>query len=510
MLSHMYPAIGPDGTIYASSTDGSLYALNPDGSEKWIFEVGFGAGFSPPAIGYDGTIYLGSARDSVYAINPDDSQKWIFYTGDDVSSSPAIGADGTIYAGSDDDNFYAINPDGSQKWAFTAGGDFDSTPAVGKDGTIYVGSNDDNHYAINPDGTQKWAFKTGGDVNSSPAIAEDGTIYFGSDDGRLYALKGSSGGLADTPWPKYYCNNSNSALYEYSGDIPEFIDPLQVFITTENATGPLPLEIALSCSLTGGTPPYEYAWSFGDGSTSSEEKPSHAYISEGEFQTKVTVTDANGQTASAEAVVTVSGSLGVQNHAPNTPNSPSPTTSSSGAVPTTLNWSGGDEDGDAVTYTVIFGTDPANLETVAVLNDVTSWDITGQSLRNGFTNYWRVIAADANESVESDVWNFTAAIEEPRDGCASFDQSTSLLHVPCVNIMEQQSRLELKLINLNPVTLEFVDMGPAASGLNCTTFDFLSSTVHIPCLDVGISYRFDLVVSNNDPVRFELINMAEN
>lgn len=36
-----------------------------------------------------------------------------------------------------------------------------------------------------------------------PAIGSDGTIYVGSEDNNLYAIEGSSGGLADSPWPMF-------------------------------------------------------------------------------------------------------------------------------------------------------------------------------------------------------------------------------------------------------------------------------------------------------------------
>jgi outer membrane protein assembly factor BamB len=249
------PAIGSDGTIYVGSHDNNLYAINPDGSQKWVFSTGYDV-LSSPAVGSDGTIYVGSDDNNLYAINPDGSQKWAFSTGDNVHSSPAIGSDGTIYVGSYDGKLYAINPYGTQKWAFSIGSGVYSCPAIGSDGTIYVGSWDENLYAINPDGTQKWAFSTTSDVYSSPAIGSDGTIYIyvafwdknlyainpdgsqkwassigngvyscpaigsdgtiyvGSDDGNLYAIYGSSGGLADTPWPMFHHDLKHSGREE--------------------------------------------------------------------------------------------------------------------------------------------------------------------------------------------------------------------------------------------------------------------------------------------------------
>ncbi|MBN1280386.1 MAG: PKD domain-containing protein, partial [Candidatus Thermoplasmatota archaeon] len=42
---------------------------------------------------------------------------------------------------------------------------------------------------------------------------------------------------------------------------------------------------------TGGTEPYTYAWTFGDGETSAEQNPTHAYDTAGEYNVSLTVTD---------------------------------------------------------------------------------------------------------------------------------------------------------------------------------------------------------------------------
>jgi len=197
-------AIGSDNTIYIPSCDSNLYAINPDGTEKWTFSTG-GLYGSSPAIGSDGTIYIGSGDSNLYAINPDGTEKWAFPTVNIANSSPAIGSDGTIYAGSTG-IVYAINPDGTEKWAFPTGDHVPAPPSIGSDGTIYVGCNDRIIYAINPDGTEKWTFEIGENTFSGPAIGSNGTIYVGSNDGNLYAIYGSSGGLANTPWPMFLHN----------------------------------------------------------------------------------------------------------------------------------------------------------------------------------------------------------------------------------------------------------------------------------------------------------------
>ena len=67
------PAVGPDGTVYASDSYGHLYAVDSTGGLKWIFN-GSGANVS---VGPDGTIYVGSTLDIV-ALNPNGTVKWRF------------------------------------------------------------------------------------------------------------------------------------------------------------------------------------------------------------------------------------------------------------------------------------------------------------------------------------------------------------------------------------------------------------------------------------------------
>jgi len=210
------PAIASDGTIYVGSNDNKLYAINPDGSRKWAFETGGGV-LSSPSIASGGTIYVGSDDNKLYAVNPDGTLKWAFQTGADVCSSPAIASDGTIYVGSWDNKLYAINPDSTHKWAFETGNIVFSSPSIASDGTIYVGSYDNKLYAVNPDGTLKWYFEIGNDVGSSPSIASDGTIYVGSWDNNLYAINGSSGGLANSPWPMFHHDLQHTGRKQNNG-----------------------------------------------------------------------------------------------------------------------------------------------------------------------------------------------------------------------------------------------------------------------------------------------------
>jgi hypothetical protein len=69
---------------------------------------------------------------------------------------------------------------------------------------------------------------------------------------------------------------------------------------------------SIKASPSGGTPPYNYLWNFGDGSTASGAAATHAYPAPGTFRAVLTVSDTRGVTATTEPltipVVVVTGS----------------------------------------------------------------------------------------------------------------------------------------------------------------------------------------------------------
>ena len=92
------------------------------------------------------------------------------------------------------------------------------------------------------------------------------------------------------------------------------------FVLT-GSSGPEPLEVDINgpyegmvgedieftSTVTGGTPPYTYAWDFGDESgTSDEANPTYAYDEAGEYDVTLTVTDAAMATADDATTATIS------------------------------------------------------------------------------------------------------------------------------------------------------------------------------------------------------------
>jgi outer membrane protein assembly factor BamB len=214
------PAIGPDGTVYISSSgvDARLYALADNGtptpSVKWSFPLSAGNHYSTAAVGADGTVYVADGGDTTYALadngTPTPTIKWSYPTGP-VIGDPCLGPDGTVYVGNavpTGGTFYALADNGTPtptlKWSFSTSRGIACSAALGPDGTVYVGSDDNNLYALADNGTAtptvKWSFTTGHDVQSTPAIGPDGTVYVGSFDRKVYALVDNGSPTPTVKW----------------------------------------------------------------------------------------------------------------------------------------------------------------------------------------------------------------------------------------------------------------------------------------------------------------------
>jgi outer membrane protein assembly factor BamB len=349
------PALAEDGTIYFGTVygNGYLYALYPNGTVKWTYPTG-GDIFSSPAIGDDGTIYVGSGSKTIHAIYPNGTRKWVFDTNHVVYSSPAIGPDGTIYCGCHDSYLYALYPEnGTMKWKYKTGDWIRTSPCIAEDGTIYVVSLDEYIHAVYPNGTLIW--KTFCGAGTSPTIGWDGTVYCGGYD--LYAIypeNGSVKWICDVPgtieggtpcssidgtiylgtweggsiiavnpdgteqWRKQIGSTDSppvigvdgtvyigSCIASLKGGIHAFgRGPLRV-----DANGPYSgnahIPIQFTGTIYGGVLPYNCLWGFGDGITSTEQNPKHAYDHRGNYTVTFTITDAEGNSSNDTASVVV-------------------------------------------------------------------------------------------------------------------------------------------------------------------------------------------------------------
>ncbi|MGV9952287.1 lectin [Streptomyces cellulosae] len=143
--------------------------------------------------------------------------------------------------------------------------------------------------------------ETGGDgtVQSVNAFPWNGTqvmdMAFGPD-GALYVLDYGTG---------YFNGDHNSALYRIE-HVTGGRAPLAQ-AAANRTSGLAPLTVAFSSA--GTSDPdgdaLSYAWTFGDGATSTAADPSHTYTANGQYTATLEVTDPSGKSATASVRITV-------------------------------------------------------------------------------------------------------------------------------------------------------------------------------------------------------------
>ncbi len=114
--------------------------------------------------------------------------------------------------------------------------------------------------------------------------------------------------------PATYLTNSPGALKNDATILPRSSpppsnQPPQVTINASATSGAAPLAVNFTSSASDpdGTIA-SYSWTFGDGNTSSQPNPANTYQSTGTYTARLTVTDNQGATASAETTITVGSS----------------------------------------------------------------------------------------------------------------------------------------------------------------------------------------------------------
>jgi hypothetical protein len=96
-----------------------------------------------------------------------------------------------------------------------------------------------------------------------------------------------------------------------------------------------------------------------------------------------------------------------ENRAPNEPRLPNPSDGRKNVkIDADLNWVGGDEDGDEVTYDVYLGTTNPPVTKVSANQSAQTYD-PDPDLEHDKTYYWKIIAWDSNgASTEGPIWSF--------------------------------------------------------------------------------------------------------
>ena len=87
--------------------------------------------------------------------------------------------------------------------------------------------------------------------------------------------------------------DSTGAAGQEFGVVVRAIDPNALYASAQAdvTAGSVPLTVHFTGSASGGTPPYTYAWNFGDGGQSTDQNPVHTYSSVGTYHPVFTATD---------------------------------------------------------------------------------------------------------------------------------------------------------------------------------------------------------------------------
>jgi len=395
------PAVA-NGKVYVGSQDSKLYCLNAiDGTFLWSFKTDFIIDTSPTAL--DDKVFFGSSDGSLYCLDADDGYLlWKYQTGSVIVSSPAV-TDEKVYFGVTNGDFLCVDSnDGSLIWTYTMTDGTYSSPTV-FDGKIYFGSNDKNVYCLDADdGSLMWNYSAFSEVHSSPAIAYD-YLYIGTSDGRLLCLNRNTGGFvwsylisgsvesspAVADGKVYFGTNpccgflsyficlnafSGTKIWEYNFNLltgsksSAALAASKVFVGSADgkvyafgdiefladANGPyhgvINTSVDFTGSVYGGEPGFSWYWNFGDNATSTDQNPTHAYASLGEYTVTLTVTDDTGDTATDETSVFIE----IPNTPPEIPVIDGPTTGKPGKS-YEYTFTASDSNGDKILYSIDWG-----------------------------------------------------------------------------------------------------------------------------------------------------------
>jgi len=175
----------------------------------------------------------------------------------------------------------------------------------------------------------------------------------------------------------------------------------------------------------GGTEPYTWEWDFGDGSTSTQEDPSHAYSSSGIFTATLTVIDDLGFTDSDTVSIDVNGQLSISTDGPYeskvNENITLNATASGGSSPYDYSWDLGN--GDSTTgkdvsyaysnpgiYTITLTVEDNNGLTSSIETSATIYSdglmVTLDAPETGTENKPIQFAGSASNGVEPYTWNW--------------------------------------------------------------------------------------------------------
>src|SRR3989449_4403420 len=155
--------------------------------------------------------------------------------------------------------------------------------------------------------------------------------------------------------------------------------PLSVSMSASRASPSVGQQVTFTASVSGGLPPYSYAWKFGDGATGTGNPATHIYTAQGSYPLVLNVTDSANKFVVASQTVSVAAVLSADFTTSASPTAGRPAsftaTVSGGTTPYSYNWNFGDGTAAGTSnpalhtysipgnYTVVLSVTDANVKT---------------------------------------------------------------------------------------------------------------------------------------------------
>jgi PKD repeat protein len=210
-------------------------------------------------------------------------------------------------------------------------------------------------------------------------------------------------------------------------DCVTFYDQVQAAFTATPTSGTAPLTVNFSNQSLGD---YDTCtWDFGDGETSTQcNGVQHTYEEARSYTVELTVNGEGGSDTEPKwnyiavtegnsiflPLILRHGASGPINAPPHPPSNPSPPdNATSQSVDVDLSWTGGDPDGDSVTYAVYLEPDDTTPDVLLSDNQVaTSYD--PGTLNTDTHYYWQIVATDSHGATTTGpIWEFSTETSPP-------------------------------------------------------------------------------------------------
>lgn len=192
------PAIGPDGTIYATAGRYLIAVKDKGGHGQILWRFAAGSDIEVSAsVAPDGTVILGTNDPFEYGVSPQGRVKWRYPRQIFSYSTPAATPDGLAYFGDNAGYVDVVTAatgeslgryDGTAKALSSVGLGVWTAPLVDSSHDVYFGTASGHVFGYSWNGTKLFDLATGATVDSYPALTSAGTLLIGSDNGNLYAI----------------------------------------------------------------------------------------------------------------------------------------------------------------------------------------------------------------------------------------------------------------------------------------------------------------------------------